>query len=142
MDSPTFIAVPLEFPQQWFKEIDKLFSSFLWWDKKPRINHKKLAMPINKGGLGVPDAHLYYLAYNARFPLLWACKDKNQYAVGSWGWLEERVICEYNRLISKTSLWYHPKYNAKIDNPLIDISCEIAKAVHKQLFINGKSNME
>ena len=33
-------AIPLKFPQQWLKEIDKLFSRFLWRDKKPRINRK------------------------------------------------------------------------------------------------------
>lgn len=132
-------AIPLKFLQQWFKEIDKLFSSFLWRDKKPRINCKKLAMSRNKGGLGVPDVHLYYLAYNARFPLSWAYKDKNQYAVGSWEWLEERAISEYNKSISIMSLWYHPKYNSKLDHLLIEFSCEIVKAIHKRLSINGMS---
>ena len=124
-------AIPFKFPQQWFKETDKLFSSFLWQDKKPRIKRKKFAMPRNKGGLGVPDVHLDYLAYNARFQLLWACRDKNQYAVGSWRWLEERVIFECNELISMTSLLYHPKYNANYNIMRIDFSCEIAMAIHE-----------
>ena len=132
-------AIPLKFPQQWFKEIDKILSSFLWCDKKPRINHKKLSMPRNKGGLAVPDVYLYYLAYNVRFPLSWAYKNKNQYIEGSWEWLEERTISECNKSISISSLWYHPKYNDKIDNSLIDFSCEIVKAVHKQMLIDGSS---
>lgn len=33
-------AIPLQFPQYWFKEIRRLFSGLLWKDKKPRINHK------------------------------------------------------------------------------------------------------
>uniref|UniRef100_A0A665UXX1 Reverse transcriptase domain-containing protein n=1 Tax=Echeneis naucrates TaxID=173247 RepID=A0A665UXX1_ECHNA len=106
-------AILLKFPQQWFKEIDKLFSSFLWQDKKPRINHKKLAMPRNKEGL-----------------------DKNQYAIGTWEWMEESVISEYNKTNSIKSLWYHPKYDIKINNVLIEFSWEIVKAIYKRLFIN------
>lgn len=38
-------AIPLKIPQKWFKEIDTLFSHFLWRGKKPRISRKKLTMP-------------------------------------------------------------------------------------------------
>ncbi len=96
-------------------------------------------MPRNKVGLALPDVHLYYLAYIMRFPLSWAYKNKNQYIEGSWEWLEERTISEYNKSISISSLWYHPKYNAKINNSLTDFSCEIVKAVHKLLLIDGMS---
>lgn len=50
----------------------------------------------------------------------------------------ERFISEH-KSIPITSLWYQPKYNTKIDNLPIDFSCEIAKAVHKQLSVNGIS---
>uniref|UniRef100_A0A3B4WQI6 Reverse transcriptase domain-containing protein n=1 Tax=Seriola lalandi dorsalis TaxID=1841481 RepID=A0A3B4WQI6_SERLL len=42
-----FSAIPLEIPQKWFIEIDKLF-------------------PLNKAGLGTPDVYAYYLSYNVK----------------------------------------------------------------------------
>lgn len=44
------ISYTIKVSQQWFKEIDKLFSIFLWCDKKPRINRKKLACLETKEG--------------------------------------------------------------------------------------------
>ena len=39
-----FTAIPLEVPQRWFREINTLFSLFLWKGKKPRISLKKLSI--------------------------------------------------------------------------------------------------
>uniref|UniRef100_A0A668AZ50 Reverse transcriptase domain-containing protein n=1 Tax=Myripristis murdjan TaxID=586833 RepID=A0A668AZ50_9TELE len=65
-------SIPLKFPESWFKEIKKLFIMFLWGDKKPRISLSKLVRHRNKGGLGIPDIYTYYLAFNGKYPLLWA----------------------------------------------------------------------
>lgn len=46
-------AVPLTFPHQWFKEIDRLFTRFLWKDKKHIISRKRLTIPRSKGGLSL-----------------------------------------------------------------------------------------
>ncbi len=77
-----FSAIPLEIPQKWFIEINKLFSLSLWKDRKSRVGLKKLFVLRNKGGLGIPDVCVYYLAYNGIYPLSWAYK-KDQVDVGS-----------------------------------------------------------
>ncbi len=53
-------SIPLQFPQYWFKDVQSTFCTFLWKDKKPRLNFKKMSMLRSKGGLGVPDLYLYY----------------------------------------------------------------------------------
>lgn len=35
------------------------------------------------------------------------------------------------------SLWYYPKFHCKINNLLLEFPCEVAKILHKRLFING-----
>ena len=95
-------SILLKFPPSWFKEINKLFSGFLWTDKKPRISNKKLNNPRIKGGLGLPDIHQYYITFNSRYPL------QSAYAgvieIGRWGWLEENILKSYNKGITLTLL--------------------------------------
>uniref|UniRef100_A0A668ALJ7 Reverse transcriptase domain-containing protein n=1 Tax=Myripristis murdjan TaxID=586833 RepID=A0A668ALJ7_9TELE len=79
-------SIPLFIQKSWFDNINKMFSSFLWNNKKPRINWKKLSLPRDKGGLGIPDVYLYYLK----------SRDK-----GSWDWLEEHLVKENNKFVSK-----------------------------------------
>uniref|UniRef100_A0A667XFI8 Reverse transcriptase domain-containing protein n=1 Tax=Myripristis murdjan TaxID=586833 RepID=A0A667XFI8_9TELE len=83
-------SIPLKFPPSWFKEINKIFSGFLWNYKKPRISQKKLKNPRPSGGIGLPDIYQYYIAYNARYPLQWAYNRNRE--VGSCEWLEEQLI--------------------------------------------------
>lgn len=48
-------------------------------EKPPRINHSKLMLDRNKGGLGFPDIYKYYIAFNARYPQKWAYKRKHNH---------------------------------------------------------------
>ncbi len=130
-------ALPLQFPQGWFKEIEALFTSFLWRDKKPKISRKKLSKLRSQGGLAVPDVFLYYLSYNARFPLSWGYN--NISTRGTWDWLERELIMENNRSISLSSLWYCPKSPPKLENPIIKFTCDIVKKIHSNLGISGIS---
>jgi len=106
-------SIPLQIPQYWFQEINTIFSQFTWKDRKPRINHKKLSMPRRTGGLGVPNLYLYYLSYNARFPIVWGYGATLKKA--NWDSLEGQIITENNKSISLNSLWYSPKSN--LNNP-------------------------
>ena len=128
-------AIPLKFPFYWFKEMNKLFSDFLWSNKKPRISYKRLSRPSKRGGLGVPDVYSYYLAYNAKFPLLWAYTGQSE--LGSWKWVEEKILANQDKPFYLTALWYYPKTNLKIVNPLIKCSCEVVKIIQKCLPFNG-----
>ena len=130
-------SIPLQFPQYWFRDIQSIFSIFLWKNKKPRISYKKMSMLKSKGGLSVPDMYLYYLAYNARFPIVWGYSTKT--CKPNWDWLEEQIIKDHNKHISLPSLWYCPKDMAGIDNPIIRCSIGIVKLVHRRLGIVGSS---
>ncbi len=129
-------SIPLKFSPSWFKEVNKLFSCFLWRDKKPRISYKKLTNPRVKGGIGLPDIHQYYVAYNSRYPLHWAYNKVRE--VGGWDWLEEQILKEYNTDLSLPVLWYNPKAIPKMKNPLLQFSCEI-KLLQKHLSFSGTS---
>lgn len=96
-------------------------------------------MPKEKSGLGVPNIYIYYIAFNARYPLTWGYNEKNHKIPGSWEWLEKMVLGEFDSTISLKSLWYNPKYKAKIHNQLIEFSCEITKTIQKMLKITGIS---
>ena len=128
-------AIPLKFPLYWFTEINKLFTDFLWSNKKTRISYKRLTRPRKRGGLGVPDVYSYYLAYNARFPMLWAYTGQSEF--GSWKWVDENILANQDKSLSLTALWYYPKTNLKIGNPLITFSCEVVKIIQKRLPFNG-----
>ena len=128
-------AIPLKFPLYWFTEINKLFTDFLWSNKKPRISYKRLTRPRKRDGLGVQDVYSYYLAYNARFPLLWAYTGQSEF--GSWKWVDENILANQDKSLSLTALWYYPKTNLKIGNPLIKFSCEVVKIIQKRLPFNG-----
>ena len=58
--------------------------------------------PRRTGGLAIPDVYSYYLAYNVRFPLSWAYTCKSD--VGSWKWIEEKIMSEYDKSISLPTL--------------------------------------
>ena len=129
-------SIPLKIPDYWFKEINKLFTKFLWRNKKPRISLKKLTMNRNEGGLGIPDIYDYYLAFNIKYPMLWAYHE--QCEVGSWLWLEQNIVNECKKdCISLSSLWYCTKLKTNIKNPIVNFSCEITKITHKKCAING-----
>lgn len=108
-----FSSIPLQFPQHWLKEVNSLFSGFLWRNKKPRMNHKKLTRYRYRGGLGVPDIYLYYLPYNARYPLSWGYK--NGGTIGSWKWLEEKIVLAHNS-VTLPALWFYPRAKLKMEN--------------------------
>lgn len=87
--------------KSWFDNVNTMFSPFQWNNKNPRTNQKKLSLPRDKGGLGIPDVYLYYLAFNARYSLTWGYRDR-----GSWDWLEDQLVKGKFKFTSLSSLWY------------------------------------
>lgn len=130
-------SIPLKFPTKWFKDINKLFTAFLWRNKKPRISYKKFIQSRNKGEIGLPDLYLYYIAFNSIYPLKWAYSKLRE--TGSWEWLEEKIVKEHNPDLSLATLWYSPKTTNNINSPLIPFSGDIIKMLHKYFRFNGKS---
>lgn len=65
-------SMPLMFHPNWFKEINKILSEFLWNYKKPRISQKKIINSRSSGGIGLTDIYQYYIAFISRYLLQWA----------------------------------------------------------------------
>lgn len=55
-------ALPIHIPIAYFKQIQSLFTEFIWAKKRPRLSHKLLILPKQHGGLAVPDIRGYYQA--------------------------------------------------------------------------------
>ena len=67
-----FHSIPIEKPESYFQEWDKVLSRFIWAGKKPRIKYKTLQLPKEKGGLALPCLRDYYRAAQIR-PLVGWC---------------------------------------------------------------------
>lgn len=53
---------PVYVPQKIFKYINSLLNSYLWGSKASRVSLDILQLPVDQGGLPLPDLHLYYFA--------------------------------------------------------------------------------
>uniref|UniRef100_A0A3B1JVX2 Reverse transcriptase domain-containing protein n=1 Tax=Astyanax mexicanus TaxID=7994 RepID=A0A3B1JVX2_ASTMX len=58
--------LPPIIPLQYFKRINKMFSTFIWASKQPRIKIDKLFKHHLDGGFNLPNPYWYYLAYQFR----------------------------------------------------------------------------
>lgn len=63
---PKFIyliqALPIHIPPSYFKQVQSLFTRFIWAHKKPRLRRSLLTLPKSEGGLALPDIRQYFLA--------------------------------------------------------------------------------
>lgn len=57
-----FMTIPICLPRSFFASLKKLFTNFIWAQKKPKIARTTLIRPKTDGGLAVPDALSYYVA--------------------------------------------------------------------------------
>jgi hypothetical protein len=57
-----FNAISIKIPTQFFNEVERAISRFLWNNKKPRITKTLLKDKRTSGGITMPDLKLYYRA--------------------------------------------------------------------------------
>lgn len=57
-----FQALPIQIPLSYFKQVQALFTRFVWAHKKPRLSRTLLTLPKQYGGLALPDVRRYYQA--------------------------------------------------------------------------------
>lgn len=55
-----FSTAPCVLQAVFFKEIDSMFSSFVWSNKIPRLALSTLSYPVAEGGLSLPNIRNYY----------------------------------------------------------------------------------
>uniref|UniRef100_A0A3P8TVH1 Reverse transcriptase domain-containing protein n=1 Tax=Amphiprion percula TaxID=161767 RepID=A0A3P8TVH1_AMPPE len=81
-----FQALPIWISPSRFKMLEKMFSTFIWQGKRPRIRHKTLFNPKQQGGLNLPNLKLYYWAAQLRGMVEWVLQDEET----NWLKLEEQ----------------------------------------------------
>ena len=57
-----FQTLPLALPISFFDNLNKLFSQFIWNNRKARLRYKLLYLPYDRGGLQLPNLRWYYMA--------------------------------------------------------------------------------
>lgn len=68
--------LPLWIPKRVISDLEKAFSRFIWHNKKPRIKIKTLELPVEWGGLDLPNLRFYN----------WACHTRI-----IWDWLQSHL---------------------------------------------------
>lgn len=66
-----FQSIPIDKPNHYFIEWDKLLARFVWAGKKPRVRFKTLQLAKDRGGLALPSLCDYYKAAQLRFLVGW-----------------------------------------------------------------------
>lgn len=77
-----FHSIPIEKPELYFREWDKILSRFIWAGKKPRIKYQTLQLPKEKGGLALPCLRNDYRAAQIR-PLVGWCTPNYRWRSGN-----------------------------------------------------------
>ncbi|CAI5656797.1 unnamed protein product [Oreochromis niloticus] len=66
-----FQSIPLFLPKSFFKSVNRMFSSFIWANKTPRISMTSLQQGKLSGGLALPNLMFYYWAANIQKYTYW-----------------------------------------------------------------------
>lgn len=100
-----FQALPIKTPPIYFKQVQALFTRFVWAHKKPRIPRSQLSTPKHYGGLALPDVRKYYQATHLgrvldwshhRDSQLWAQIEQHQTIIPLWSaiWCSDSLPAE------------------------------------------------
>lgn len=69
-----FQLIPLAPPPSFFSKVKKLFLSFIWNNRKPRLRLSLLYMPYDRGRLQLPNIQWYY----------WSCPAESCHVLVFW----------------------------------------------------------
>lgn len=83
-----FQSIPLHIAASLFSSLNKHFTKFIWYNKRPRLRLSLLYLPFNRGGLRLPNMKLYYWAAQlCAATSYFSCKD-----IPSWIQIENNTI--------------------------------------------------
>lgn len=78
-------ALPIRIPAIYFKQVQSVFTEFIWARKRPRLAKKILILPKPHGGMALPDIRTYYYATHLSRLVDW-CR---HYKTKLWTQLEQ-----------------------------------------------------
>ena len=64
-------SLPIFVNPTYFKRFERICNAFLWNGRRPRMRLGKLYLPVDRGGLGLPNLALFYYAYSLRHVGQW-----------------------------------------------------------------------
>ena len=79
-----FQSLPVGIPASIFNLLNRLISTFIWQNKRPRVRLKAIFLPKDKGGLGLPNV-TYYWAAQLTAIVAWIRKDEDT----GWAQIEQ-----------------------------------------------------
>uniref|UniRef100_A0A3Q2X3Z7 Reverse transcriptase n=1 Tax=Haplochromis burtoni TaxID=8153 RepID=A0A3Q2X3Z7_HAPBU len=131
-----FQCLPTNVPKSFFKELNKLITSFIWQKKNPRVKLSSLQAPYSRGGLNLPNFRNYYLASQYRSIWIWLHAERSEVR---WvpieqheltnnliilntfcAWQESHSLLKINiSFLRRTPLWANPDLSHHIADPIL-----------------------
>uniref|UniRef100_A0A671TVA8 Reverse transcriptase domain-containing protein n=1 Tax=Sparus aurata TaxID=8175 RepID=A0A671TVA8_SPAAU len=114
--------LPLNIPISIFKSIDKMFSEFIWAEKRARMRLARLQATVHNGGLRLPNMQLYQEAFLTAQICLLRLESNNR---PLWVQIEQELNKPFNAAdyLSQSS---------QIDNPITLHTKTIWHKIHKK----------
>lgn len=71
-------ALPIHIPASYFKQVQSIFTEFVWAKKRPRLPHNLLVLPKQNGGLALPNIRKYHQAVHLGRLIDWCCHQETK----------------------------------------------------------------
>ncbi len=115
-----FQSIPVCIPQNHFRKLDSIISSFVWSGKIPRISKKHLIKSPSEGGFGLPQFRSYYLASHLKIISFWmeCLPGNNPEEMPAWLQIEH-LSCQRTSLPALINSPVKIKKHLYNDNPII-----------------------